>query len=455
MEAAKPAFVSPTPASPTPAKPAVDGGSVKERVLALVAEKTGYPVDMLDLDLDLEADLGIDTVKQAEVMATIREAYGIVRDDTIKLRDFPTLARVIQFVHDRKPDLRGPHPVQVTEVTPVPAPLVKPAMKEETTGVAPVPAVAPAKNGDPVKERILALMVEKTGYPQDMLDLDLDLEADLGVDTVKQAEMFAAIREIYSIPRDENRKLRDYPTLAHVIRFVYEKRPDLASKPAPVASPPVSPSPLATSATTTEPLLPSVPVVAQDSSDDPIKKKVLQIVAEKTGYPEDMLDLDLDLEADLGVDTVKQAEMFAAVRAAYSIPRDENMKLRDFPTLAHVIKFAHDRSAPLAAVPAISVKARTKPNRSRPRARPSSTRPVLRQLRRRESHSTTGPGADLASSAHVFQSDGRKTRQSQPSRRHARQGRRRRCAHKITSREGSRSASHRGGARRRGAAKSS
>ena len=45
-----------------------------------------------------------------------------------------------------------------------------------------------------------------------MLDLDLDLEADLGVDTVKQAEMFAAIREIYNIPRDENRKLRDYPT---------------------------------------------------------------------------------------------------------------------------------------------------------------------------------------------------------------------------------------------------
>ncbi len=83
--------------------------------------------------------------------------------------------------------------------------------------------------GDAVKERILALVVEKTGYPKDMLDLDLDLEADLGVDTVKQAEMFAAIREIYSIPRDENRKLRDYPTLAHVIRFVFEKRPDLAS----------------------------------------------------------------------------------------------------------------------------------------------------------------------------------------------------------------------------------
>ena len=58
-----------------------------------------------------------------------------------------------------------------------------------------------------------------------------------------------------------------------------------------------------------------------------------------------MLDLDLDLEADLGVDTVKQAEMFAAVRAAYNIPRDETMKLRDFPTLAHVIKFARNQAS--------------------------------------------------------------------------------------------------------------
>ena len=66
--------------------------------------------------------------------------------------------------------------------------------------------------GDPIADRILALVVEKTGYPRDMLDLDLDLEADLGVDTVKQAELFAAIRETYNIPRDPNLKLRDFPT---------------------------------------------------------------------------------------------------------------------------------------------------------------------------------------------------------------------------------------------------
>ena len=59
--------------------------------------------------------------------------------------------------------------------------------------------------------------------------MDLDLEADLGVDTVKQAETFAAVREAYGIARQENLKLRDFPTLQHVVEFVYEFRPDLAA----------------------------------------------------------------------------------------------------------------------------------------------------------------------------------------------------------------------------------
>ncbi len=114
------------------------GDQVKDRILAVVAEKTGYPTDMLDLDLDLEADLGVDTVKQAEVFAAVREAYGIPRDDQLKLRDFPTLAHVIKFVYDRRPDLKQAAP------TPPPAPEVKkPEVKKEKEEVK--PASAPAK----------------------------------------------------------------------------------------------------------------------------------------------------------------------------------------------------------------------------------------------------------------------------------------------------------------------
>jgi acyl transferase domain-containing protein len=337
-EEAKPAAAKPVAAAEKPAPTATSAqvaagdGALKERILGLVVEKTGYPKDMLDLELDLEADLGVDTVKQAELFAAIREIYNIPRDENRKLRDYPTLAHVIQFVFDKRPDLAAAPAAATDEVTQA-APTIPMAVDQ--------PAVAATPTADAVKERILALVVEKTGYPKDMLDLELDLEADLGVDTVKQAELFAAIREIYNIPRDENRKLRDYPTLAHVIQFVFDKRPDLAGEPA-------APS----AARVSDPTVPALsPVVTQAATDDAIKEKVLEIVAEKSGYPKDMLDLDLDLEADLGIDTVKQAEMFAAVRAAYNIPRDENLKLREFPTLAHVIRFARDRQPGVPKAP--------------------------------------------------------------------------------------------------------
>jgi len=323
---------------------------------------------MLDLDLDLEADLGVDTVKQAEMFAAIRAAYNIPRDENRKLRDYPTLAHVIRFVYEKRPDLAAPVPAVAKEqVKPTPTP---PAVDEKP---APIAASAQSIAGDSVKDRILALVVEKTGYPVDMLDLDLDLEADLGVDTVKQAEMFAAIRAAYNIPRDENRKLRDYPTLAHVIRFVYEKRPELASTGSAASVAPPSPAPRETPA--------RFPVAVQEATNDSIKEKVLEIVADKTGYPKDMLDLDLDLEADLGVDTVKQAEMFAAVRAAYNIPRDEHLKLRDFPTLAHVIKFAHDRQPGLAGAPAATPSVRSEPTQKKPVLSASSGSKVVTPAR--------------------------------------------------------------------------
>ncbi len=161
---------------------------------------------------------------------------------TLRVRDQASTGRAAKVVPASRsaqaptPTVPAPSPappvlVAKREPKPVLTNVTEPKVQVQVAAVAsPVPPKAAAK-GDPVKEKVLALVAEKTGYPVDMLDLDLDLEADLGVDTVKQAEVFTSIREAYSIPRDENRKLRDYPTLAHVIRFVYEKRPDLAATP--------------------------------------------------------------------------------------------------------------------------------------------------------------------------------------------------------------------------------
>ena len=116
-------------------------------------------------------------------------------------------------------------------------------------------------------------------------------------------------------------------------------------------------------------------------TDDPIREKVLEIVAEKTGYPKDMLDLDLDLEADLGIDTVKQAEMFASVRAAFNIPRDQALRLRDFPTLAHVIRFAEERRAAGAAAAGSRAGGRVRAANWPPSRRPTPSRAAC-QFRR-------------------------------------------------------------------------
>jgi acyl transferase domain-containing protein/NADP-dependent 3-hydroxy acid dehydrogenase YdfG len=128
-------------------------------------------------------------------------------------------------------------PVAAPAQKPVPAPAQEPAPPAE------VP-VAPAPVGDEVVDVVVGTVAELTGYPRELLDLDLDLEADLGVDTVKQAEIFAAIREHYGVARDENLKLRDFPTLNHVIGWIRDKAGEAHPK-APTDTPQAAPNAVA------------------------------------------------------------------------------------------------------------------------------------------------------------------------------------------------------------------
>jgi NAD(P)-dependent dehydrogenase (short-subunit alcohol dehydrogenase family) len=47
-----------------------------DRLLGLVSHRTGYPKDMLGLDVDLEADLGIDSIKRIEILSEITTDLG-------------------------------------------------------------------------------------------------------------------------------------------------------------------------------------------------------------------------------------------------------------------------------------------------------------------------------------------------------------------------------------------
>ncbi|MFJ3192223.1 SDR family NAD(P)-dependent oxidoreductase [Streptomyces griseoviridis] len=56
--------------------------SVLDTVLAVVAERTGYPVEMLEADLDLEADLSVDSIKRTEIAGELGARLGLDTAET-------------------------------------------------------------------------------------------------------------------------------------------------------------------------------------------------------------------------------------------------------------------------------------------------------------------------------------------------------------------------------------
>jgi acyl transferase domain-containing protein len=59
------------------ARAALTPDEVMTAVLAIVSERTGYPLDMLDPDLDLEADLSIDSIKRIEIVGELADRVGL------------------------------------------------------------------------------------------------------------------------------------------------------------------------------------------------------------------------------------------------------------------------------------------------------------------------------------------------------------------------------------------
>jgi acyl transferase domain-containing protein/NADP-dependent 3-hydroxy acid dehydrogenase YdfG len=116
---------------------------------------------------------------------------------------------------------------------------------------------------------------------------------------------------------------------------------------APPAIAPVSEAPVS---------LPSAPPVAAVPLPAPVPEPVasmdlgllLEVVADKTGYPVDMLDGAMDLEADLGIDSIKKVEIFAAVRQRVAgMPAADSPRMAQLfqlRTLDQIVHWAGDRA---------------------------------------------------------------------------------------------------------------
>ena len=94
---------------------------------------------------------------------------------------------------------------------------------------------------------------------------------------------------------------------------------------------------------------PNIPVVQNNCTDpDPIMqnnsnsntmKIIMDIIAEKTGYDTDMIETDMELETDLGIDSIKRVEILGAVQTALKITVNNVEQLSQTQTVQDVIDF--------------------------------------------------------------------------------------------------------------------
>ncbi|MEB3328977.1 MAG: SDR family oxidoreductase, partial [Candidatus Sericytochromatia bacterium] len=370
--------VVPAPAAPKVPAPSLPGVDLEGLMLEVVADKTGYPVEMLELTMALEADLGVDSIKRVEILGAVQErAPGLPDFDPGEMAALKTLGEIVTFM--RQGLAGGP----ATGPAAGPVAAASGGAPAATAAVPTARAAAPAAGGMDLEALMLEVVAEKTGYPVEMLELGMALEADLGVDSIKRVEILGAVQErAPGLPDFDPGEMAALKTLGEIVAFM-RRGPGGTPAPAPVTqAAPAAPAPVAQAA-------PATPGPARGPSGDEIAALMLAVVAEKTGYPVEMLSLEMALEADLGIDSIKRVEILGAVQERVpGLPDFDAGEMAALKTLgeivAHIAKLlgggspdpgpGSGRAAPVATAPA-SATAEAPPARPLTTAAPQAMSP--------------------------------------------------------------------------------
>jgi len=111
----------------TPQAASADRQSLAQALLGVVSTLTGYPVEMLGLEMDIEADLGIDSIKRVEILSTLEEKMpglpAVAPEDMGRLK---TLGHIIEHFAGASREIDTTQPAQPFKVA-VPDPVPSPA----------------------------------------------------------------------------------------------------------------------------------------------------------------------------------------------------------------------------------------------------------------------------------------------------------------------------------------
>ncbi|MGW4466825.1 SDR family NAD(P)-dependent oxidoreductase [Micromonospora sp. NPDC004704] len=252
------ALVAVSPAAPAgavdvaAAPVAASGPDFQTAILDVISERTGYPVDLIELDLDLEADLSIDSIKRAEVAGEVAARLRLaVEGDEAELEDLVkarTVRTMVDWLNQKMRSTAGTTVIHATAV-------LGPASGSAHSGGLVATGTVVVTRPD-FQTAILDVISERTGYPVDLIELDLDLEADLSIDSIKRAEVAGevAARLRLAVEGDEA-ELEDLVkarTVRTMVDWLNQKlQGEAAAAPSPgngVLAPPPAPHALTTAA---------------------------------------------------------------------------------------------------------------------------------------------------------------------------------------------------------------
>jgi acyl transferase domain-containing protein/acyl carrier protein len=281
----------PVAVAPIAAAPKVDLEAV---MLSVVADKTGYPAQMLELSMDMESELGIDSIKRVEILAAVQEqAPGLPQVDAAHMGTLRTLGQIVEYMQSLMPAGSS-------------APAAAPT------------AAAPKVDLEAV---MLAVVADKTGYPAQMLELSMDMESELGIDSIKRVEILAAVQEqAPGLPQVDAAHMGTLRTLGQIVEYMQSLMPASASS---SARPQVA-----------------APIAAAGKPKVDLEAVMLAVVADKTGYPVQMLELSMDMESELGIDSIKRVEILAAVQEqAPELPQVDAAHMGTLRTLGQIVAY--------------------------------------------------------------------------------------------------------------------
>lgn len=313
------------PASP----PVASSIDLESLMLNVVADKTGYPVEMLELGMSLEADLGIDSIKRVEILGAVQEQVpGLPDFDASEMASMKTLGEIVVFLRRSL----GEAPAAPA----LPAFASAAAVGGNAAAAASETVSAPRASGVDLEALMLSVVADKTGYPVEMLELGMALEADLGIDSIKRVEILGAVQEqVPGLPEFDAGEMAAMKTLGEIVAFM---RQGLAGSPSIAAPSLPTPTPVPASQVS----LPAEPPTSQAGSrlsGEAVAQLMLEVVADKTGYPVEMLNLEMALEADLGIDSIKRVEILGAVQEKIAgLPDFDAGEMAALKTLGQIVE---------------------------------------------------------------------------------------------------------------------